>query len=301
MASIENIKGSDGSGNANVATVQTLRSSGASTIIVDTVLGYNAAGFEGTMGTPHTFTDPITSETITVISEATAVDFSGHIDGSNIEIDDIAPGYTDLGSAVGDIVIVRPTTQWSDNVAAVLEEQHNDDGSHGDVVADSINTATPNGINQAALPLGSIVQAVMTTYNAAAAGSTAIPEDDTIPQITEGDEFMTQAITPKAATNILIVEAKVFGAYSVAAQIVAALFRDAGANAIAVGVQYQNTANGMNSIIVTAKVVAGSTAATTFKIRAGGSAGTFTFNGFASGRKYGDVAKSSIKIIEYKA
>lgn len=128
MASIEQIKASDGSGNASVATVQSSRSSGASTIIVDTVLSINDS-FMGSMGTPHTFIDPITSEEITVISEATAVDFSGHVDGSNLEIDDIAPGYTDAGSEVGDIVIIRPTTQWSDNLAEVLEESHNDDGT----------------------------------------------------------------------------------------------------------------------------------------------------------------------------
>lgn len=129
MASIELIKGSDGSGNANVATVQNTRSSGASTIIVDTVLGINPDGFSGSMGTPHTFTDPITSEVITVISEATAVDFIGHVDGSNLEIDDIAPGYVDNGSEVGDIVIIRPTTQYADNVAEVLEVAHDDDGT----------------------------------------------------------------------------------------------------------------------------------------------------------------------------
>ncbi len=134
MASIELIKGSDGSGNASVATVQSSRSPLASTIVVDTVLGINAAGFAGTMGTPHTFTDPITSETITVISEATAVDFIGHVDGSNLEIDTIAPGYTDLGSEIGDIIIIRPTTQWSDNLADTLAVSHDDDGTLKDNV-----------------------------------------------------------------------------------------------------------------------------------------------------------------------
>jgi len=66
--------------------------------------------FCASMGTPHTFVDPVTSETITVISEATAVDFIGHVDGANLEIDTIAPGYTDAGSAVGDIIIIKPTT-----------------------------------------------------------------------------------------------------------------------------------------------------------------------------------------------
>lgn len=128
MASIDQLRASDGSGNASVATVQSTRAALASTIIVDTVLGINAT-FVGTMGTPHTFTDPVTSETITVISEATAVDFAGHVDGSNLEIDTIAPGYTDNGSAVGDIVIIRPTTQWSDALADVLEVSHDDDGT----------------------------------------------------------------------------------------------------------------------------------------------------------------------------
>lgn len=129
MASIEQIKASDGSGNANVATVQSSRAPAASTIVVDTVLGINVVGFMASMGTPHTFVDPVTSEVITVISEATAVDFQGHVDGSNLEIDVIASGYADGGSAVGDIVIIRPTTQWGDNVADVLEVSHEDDGT----------------------------------------------------------------------------------------------------------------------------------------------------------------------------
>lgn len=129
MASLELVKASDGTGNAAVATVQSSRSIGATTIDVDTVAGINAAGFAGSMGTPHTFTDPVTSEEITVISEATCVDFTGHIDSGNIEIDDIAPGYTDLGSAVGDIIVVRPTTQYSDNLAELLGVTLNTDGT----------------------------------------------------------------------------------------------------------------------------------------------------------------------------
>lgn len=152
MASINRIKASDGSGNADVATVQSTRSPGSSTIAVDTVDGIPAE-FMGSMGTPHTFTDPVTSETITVISEATCVDFSGHVDGTNLEIDDIATGQTDLGSAVGDIIIIRPTTQWGDNVAEVLEVAHEDNGE--------IKPNAPINGNQPTLdlvcPVGSIL------------------------------------------------------------------------------------------------------------------------------------------------
>lgn len=154
MASIEQIKGSDGSGNANMATIQSTRSPGATTIDVDTVLGINPGGFAGSMGTPHTFTDPITSETITVISEATAVDFTGHVDGSNLEIDDIAPGYLDTnGSAIGDIVIIKPTTQYADNIAAVMEVTLEDDGKLQPDAAMNNPQATLDNIT----PVGSVL------------------------------------------------------------------------------------------------------------------------------------------------
>jgi len=144
MASINSIKASDGSGNANLATVQSTRSGGASTIIVNTVSGI-PTNFHASMGTPHTFTDPVTSETITVISEATAVDFKGHVDGSNLEIDTIAPGYTDTGSAVGDIVIIKPTTQWADEVATILDVSHDDDGTLKDGVVTNAKLNTTAG------------------------------------------------------------------------------------------------------------------------------------------------------------
>ncbi|HYG84591.1 MAG TPA: hypothetical protein VD907_06995 [Verrucomicrobiae bacterium] len=127
MQSIAYLKASDGSGNASVATVQTARSGGASTIEVNTVQGIPAK-FAGSMGTPHTFIDPVTSEEITVISEDTAVDFFGHVDGSDLEIDQIAPGYTDNGSDVGDIIIIRPITEYANNLANILGAAHQDDG-----------------------------------------------------------------------------------------------------------------------------------------------------------------------------
>lgn len=142
--SIDKIKASNGSGNANLATVQSTRSSGATTIVVDTVLNINT-NFMASMGTPHTFTDPVTSETITVISEATAVDFAGHVSGANLIIDTIAPGYTDAGSAVGDIVIIRPTTQWADNVASTLAVSLNDAGTLKTTAVDTASTLKTTG------------------------------------------------------------------------------------------------------------------------------------------------------------
>lgn len=128
MPSINLIKSSDGTGNAAVATVQTTRAPGASTILVDTVDNINST-FMGTMGTPHTFVDPITAETITVISDATARDFTGSVVSTHLEITAMAPGNTDIGSAAGDVIIIKPTTDWANNIADTLAVAHNDDGT----------------------------------------------------------------------------------------------------------------------------------------------------------------------------
>lgn len=138
MNSIAYIPASNESGNASLMTIQSVRAPLATTIQVNTVTGVPDKFF-GTMGTPHTFTDPVTGETITVISEATAVDFAGHVDSGDIEIDEIAAGFTDNGSQVGDVVILRPTTQWADNLFNTLSTAHNDDGS---LKSDSVATST---------------------------------------------------------------------------------------------------------------------------------------------------------------
>lgn len=122
MNSLDYIPASDGAANASLMTVTSVRAALATTIQVNTVANVPAK-FYGSYGEPHTFTDPVTSETITIISEATAVDFAGHVDGSNIEIDEIAPGYTDNGNEVGDIVILRPVTEWSNNLHNVIKNR----------------------------------------------------------------------------------------------------------------------------------------------------------------------------------
>lgn len=142
MQSIQRIRASDGTGTASLATIQSTRSPGSGTIVVDTVAKINVNGFEGSMGTPHTFTDPVTAELITVISEATSVDFRGHVDTGNLIIDAISPGFTDLGSAIGDVVIIRPTTAYADNIALVLQQEHNDNGTHAAVTATSVVTGS---------------------------------------------------------------------------------------------------------------------------------------------------------------
>ena len=147
-----------------------------------------------------------------------------------------------------------------------------------------------------------LVQHVYTSTGAMANGSTAMPWDDTIPQITEGVEFMTLAITPKSASNILVIDVVWQGASNVSGAdiLTVGLFRDATANALGVGSLTTEFAGYTTTIAFTTIVTAGSTSATTFRVRAGVTSGaSVTFNGSAGARKYGGVMSSSIKITEY--
>lgn len=148
---------------------------------------------------------------------------------------------------------------------------------------------------------GDIVQIVYTQSGALATGTTVLPYDDTIPQITEGVEFMTLAITPTSATNKLLIEHIGHYSNSVAAYVGVALFQDATAGALAAGLQAATSASSPLIYSLRHEMVSGTTSSTTFRIRAGmHTAGTLTFNGESGARKYGGILASSIRITEIK-
>lgn len=161
---------------------------------------------------------------------------------------------------------------------------------------------TDSTVGQNALINGVVVQVATTNYSAVGTGTTTIPFDDTVPQNTEGTEFMTQTITPRSATNVLVIETLLFLSGSLTSYLIAALYQDSTASAIAAGVQTVPTASYVYQVALRHTMVAGTTSPTTFKVRAGlQTAGTITFNGSVSARLFGAISKSNIKITEYKA
>ena len=82
-------------------------------------------------------------------------------------------------------------------------------------------------------PAGHVIQHAYNQTGAVATGTTNFPEDDTIPQITEGDEFLTQAITPKSASSTISIEVHIFYSQSTGTRSGCALFKDSGADALA--------------------------------------------------------------------
>ena len=173
-------------------------------------------------------------------------------------------------------------------------------GTVGDT--DAISIASNGVVTFSQTPVGdnagAIVQVVNVTNSAVATGTTGIPDDDTIPQKTEGDEFMTLAITPTNSSNKLIIEAVVSLANGASASFTCALFQDTTANALA-SVNHFQTGNGISSNLVLRHfMAAGTTSATTFKIRAGSTGNTTTFNGVGGSRRHGGVRSSNITITE---
>ena len=148
-----------------------------------------------------------------------------------------------------------------------------------------------------------ILQIQKIVTGAVATGSTVIPYDDTIPQITEGNEYMTLAITPKSATSLLKIDVVFIGTHGAGGNNTVALFQDSTANALAAA-NYGNIGGigGAAPGCFSYYMVAGTTSSTTFRIRAGSdTAGTLTFNGTGGARRYGGVLASSITITEYSA
>jgi len=163
-------------------------------------------------------------------------------------------------------------------------------------------STSAKGITSASLPAGAVIQVVNYQTGAVATGTTQIPSDDTIPQNTEGDEYMTLAVTPKSATSKLKIDALWFGESSVAGTLTMALFQDSTANALAATAIRANAAGNRNTFVLTHYMTSGTTSSTTFKIRVGlNTAATTTFNGSTGARLYGGVIPSSITIMEIAA
>lgn len=152
--------------------------------------------------------------------------------------------------------------------------------------------------------VGRIIQVVNTQTGAVATGTTLLPYDDTIPQNTEGDEYMTLAITPTNASNKLKIDVVCVYASDVNTEHnCVALFQDTTAGALACVIQSDSLGNYEKTLSFSHYMVAGTSSSTTFKVRAGASAKStaFTFNGKVGNRRYGGVLASSITITEIAA
>lgn len=151
---------------------------------------------------------------------------------------------------------------------------------------------------------GAVVQIQHAQTGALISGSTTTPCDDTIPQVTEGIEILTCAITPKSTSNLLLIHAICNGIYNTAANKGAwALFMAydgySSTDALAVTTAYMTTTT-YSPVTLMHKMSVPVTSEITFSMRLGAaSSGTMYVNtAHSTGRGYGGVAATTLTIIE---
>jgi len=175
-------------------------------------------------------------------------------------------------------------------------------GSGASLTSLNATNISSGTLAKARLPTGTVLQVVNVQTGTVATGTGTIPFDNTIPQITEGTEYMTLAITPTSATSMLLISVVFYSSNTPQDEMTFALFQDSTANALAAVSSTPFTATARQVTCFTHKMTSGTTSATTFRVRAGmASAGTVSFNGQSGAQRFGGVAASSITIYEVAA
>ena len=149
---------------------------------------------------------------------------------------------------------------------------------------------------------GDVVQVVNVQTGAVITGNTGMPFDDSIPQKSEGNEYMQLAITPTSASNKLKIQVVWNGARDNGGELVLGLFKDLDNDALAAITQYA-TQNQIQNMTLVHYMTAPGVSAYTFKALVGWANNptpVVTFNGVSGGRKLGGVMSSSITITEIK-
>lgn len=155
----------------------------------------------------------------------------------------------------------------------------------------------PASVKAAVEKHAAVLQVASTNYVTHASGTTTIPADDTIPQITEGDEYFTIAFTPLSASSTLYIDVNFWLAPGSNSTAAVALFVDTTAGALAATSEYR-LGDQETTLHIALAVASGSTSARTYRVRAGGTTGTLYANGLSGGRRYGGVGNSTIRVTE---
>lgn len=217
----------------------------------------------------------------------------------------LTAGKTVVGNGAADITVSALTTQFVGSTAGTQAAASMSTGKllgRTTAASGAVEEITPGASMSftAGALNGRVVQVVNTQTGTAATGTTVIPFDNTIPQNTEGDQYMSLAITPTSATNKLRIEVLTWATNTAgSAWIIAALFQDTTANALDANAILSLTSTAGGFVKIDYYMTAGTTSATTFKVRMGASTGgTTTFNGQGGVALFGGVLMSSITITE---
>jgi hypothetical protein len=204
------------------------------------------------------------------------------------------------GSLASNYTITLPTLPASEQIVTL---DNSGNMSNWDIDSNTLNVTAStlgvkdDGIGYAQLAPGTIINRAYAELLTAPTFSTTIPDDDTIPQNTEGTQVMTCSITPKLSTSKLRVQVSIqYSCSDTGATQVVAMFRDSTANAIC----GRTLVNAIGLATMLIEVNSSSTSATTFAVRLGTNSGTLTINGTGGTRRLGGVARATMVIEEIK-
>ena len=237
------------------------------------------------------------SDTSITLSEAPAT-------GTSIRI-----VHLGIASAVADNSITGAKLTMGANVTGDVIYYNGTDYQRLGIGTTGQHLSSTGTIPEWATPTGQVVKIhhyVNNTYQASAA-SAALPVDNTIPQITEGTQFMSFAMTPVSATSTLLIDAQIQLSQTTSDVICAALFEVGTTNCLVANTHIGDgtSPREQEQIRLVHNVASASTTARTYTVRAGqGSGNGLTFcNGSDDATrngKYGGRVASTITITEYE-
>jgi hypothetical protein len=285
-AGVERLLGEAGTG---VFTVPVSSTAGDLGLKTNTALADAAATLTAAQLRGGEFTiTPTVARILTLDTAANIIaNLTGSVDNSNYEITIVNLAAFDVTLAIGTGVTIVGLAVINNGSATFRVRR---------LTSTTVEVKRLGGVAE------KVLQVVNVQTGALATGTTIIPLDDTIPQITEGDQYLSASITPKRATSFLEITVSLQTTLVTASAlaVIAALFRNSGVDALSATKVYSGgTANSDLPVTIQHRVLAGNTSATTFTVRAGlSSAGTLNVNGRAGAGIFGGVNISSIKITE---
>lgn len=145
------------------------------------------------------------------------------------------------------------------------------------------------------MPTGSVIDSTSTRTNVRSNYTSVIPNDNTIPQVTEGTEVFTLTLTPKSVTNKFRVRTNfVMASQSVPNAHTWAFFVNGAANCSQCNVEVIESANYQMKISDEFEFTPGVTTPVTVSLRIGSAGGTWNFCGNGADNRGGTMYSSMI-------
>jgi len=199
------------------------------------------------------------------------------------------------------------STNASDNI---IIEDGGTDGSGtdaGDDICTEKDTSNKVGggniVDITGQTTGKVLQSLYSEYTGQGTLSGTIPTDASIPQVDEGNELFSQAITASSGSNTIEIVAVIYGAPQGTANTNAAIFLDGGSDAI-YACQTGHDAGGGNEPangVVRFRVSAVDTSEHTYTVRVGPNTGNYFPNSNQATNIFPGVAKCTMTVTEYSA